>query len=295
MHQSLSLINSSLSRNIMNTLLLLSLTFHSFLTTTLSSNSPCKKTCGSLEVKYPFGTGEGCGSPRFHPYVACSGGRLLLTTHKGTYTITSINYASAVISVAPPCMSNCTSMQPSPITFGLDWASPFQLGPSSFILFGCSSTQNSICDPSYLCASFYSCPAVVELGLPTNSCCVYSPANLDPNNQLDLGELKCAGYSSVAELGDVPTDPARWRYGVALKYTLGVYETAPSCRGCEESGGVCGYGPPRNSFVCVCDQYGNTTTDCNSYNWIYMSSSSLRSNAKSWLEILGVSVLVLVI
>lgn len=268
--------------------LLLSIIFHSFLTS--ATGPPCKKTCGSIEIKYPFGSGNGCGSPRFHPYVSCSAAsnQLLLTTHTGTYPITSADYSAAVITVSPPCMSNCTAMQPTSLSFGLDWAGPFQLGPSTFILLGCAASTSAVavrgslvCDASsaYLCATIYSCPAVVALGLPlfppTNSCCVYSPANLDPKDELNLGELGCAAYTSVVALGDVPTDAARWRYGVALKYTMGGldgYNTAPSCHGCELSGGVCGYAPPRNSFVCVCD-YANTTTDCNSYNWIYMSSS----------------------
>ncbi|KAL0396555.1 UNVERIFIED_CONTAM: hypothetical protein Scaly_0103900 [Sesamum calycinum] len=78
---------------------------------------------------------------------------------------------------------------------------------------------------------------------PTNSCCVYSPANLDPNVELDIRELKCGGYTSVVSLGDLPTEPGQWLYGVALKYTLGgldSYNIAPSCRACEMSGGVCG-------------------------------------------------------
>ncbi|KAI3462080.1 hypothetical protein Pfo_018743 [Paulownia fortunei] len=259
--------------------------------TTFAFEPPCRTRCGSLEVKFPLGTGHGCGSPRFHPYVACSpdGSQLRLTTHTGTYPITSISYADSLITIAPPCI-------------------PFQLGPSTFILLACSSSTysitingNPICDPSsiYLCASIYTCPGVVSLGLPlfppTNSCCVYSPANLDPKDELDLEELKCAGYSSVVALGDVPADPAQWQYGVALKYTLGgldSYNIAPSCHGCELSGGACGYAPPRNSFVCVCDN-GNTTTDCYSYNWIF-TSSSLQSSG-SWLGILAVSVFLVVI
>ncbi|KAL7150211.1 hypothetical protein ABFS83_05G095400 [Erythranthe nasuta] len=238
----------------------------------------CKTRCGPLEIKYPFGTGHGCGSPRFHPYVTCSAaagsggeGELRLTTHTGSYQVTSISYSDSVLT----------------------------LGPSTFILLACSPETysitvkgNPICDPSslYLCADIYTCPGVVALGLPlfppTNTCCVYSPANLGPEDELDLEALGCEGYSSVVALGDSPTDPARWRYGVALKYTLGGmdgYDVAPSCRGCEQSGG---YAPPRNSFVCVCGKYGNTTTDCYGYNWIYTSSSVL-SSGSIWQGILA--------
>ncbi|PIN12916.1 hypothetical protein CDL12_14464 [Handroanthus impetiginosus] len=275
--------------------------------TTLSLEPACKTHCGSLEIKYPLGTGHGCGSPRFHPYVACSsdGNHFLLTTHTGIYPITSISYSTSVITIAPPCMSNCTFMLPSPTNFGLDWPSPFQIGPSTFILLACSAAAvdgNPICDPSsiYLCPSIYNCPGVVSLGLPpfpsTNTCCVYSPANLDSDDELDLRQLKCAGYSSVLELGEVPADAQQWRFGVALKYTLGGldgYNIAPSCHGCEMSGGVCGYAPPANSFVCVCES-GNTTTDCYSFNWIIMSSS-LRLNGDRLGTLAVISVLLIVI
>ncbi|XP_027075346.1 uncharacterized protein [Coffea arabica] len=278
----------------------------------LAPNPACLTKCGSLEVKYPLGTGYGCGSPRFHPIIACTatatGDRLLLTTHTGSYPITSISYSSSTITISPPCMSNCTFMQTCPTILGLDWASPFQLGPSIFILLSCDPSISSlttkdfntlICDPSstYLCASVYTCPAVVDLGMrlfpSTNTCCVYSPANLDSRDEFNLHELNCAGYTSVVSLGDVPSDPMQWEYGMVLKYNLGgldSYNTAPSCRACELSGGVCGYAPPHNSFVCVCQNGVNTTTDCYNYlngQWLSVSSTSHLS-WKVWWGILAV-------
>ncbi|EPS57286.1 hypothetical protein M569_17533, partial [Genlisea aurea] len=248
----------------------------------------CMTHCGDLRVKYPFGTGPGCGSPQFSPYIACSqnGDRLLLNTHHGSYPIDSIFYSNSTMIVAPSSMSNCRSMQRSSSYFGLEWGSPFQLGPSTFILLACSSYSvkgNPICEPgssNYLCDSIYACPSVVDLGLPlfpaTNTCCVYSPADLGPRDELDLRELKCGGYSSVVGLGDVPSDPEQWVYGVALKYAtgggLGGYNIPPSCSNCEMSGGACGYAPKDESFLCVCE-YGNTSTDCYSYGWTVASPS----------------------
>ncbi|KAJ1405312.1 Wall-associated receptor kinase, galacturonan-binding domain [Sesbania bispinosa] len=262
----------------------------SIFTLTLASSPPsstvCHDTCGSLQVKYPFGTGPGCGSPLFNPYITCTSNgtsnQLILKTHTGSYPITSISYTTSTLTITPPYMSTCTTMQTSPNSFGLDWTSPFQIGSSTFILLSCHPPTSSltikgtpICDSSfdYLCASIYSCPAVVALGLPlfppTNTCCVYSPANLDGKGELDLRAMECGGYASVVSLGDNPTDPTHWVYGVALKYSYGALDSnfvTTKCTSCENSGGVCGFAPPGNGFVCVCKGGYNTSLDCSSYN-----------------------------
>lgn len=292
--------------------IILSIFFHLFIAVftsqcTLALDPACRSTCGSLPIKYPFGTGHGCGSPRFQPYLTCTPGadQLLLKTHTGAYPITSISYTTSTITITPPNMSTCNSMQPSS-NFGLDWDSPFQIGPSTFILLSCSSPSSTlavrgahICDPSssHLCASIYTCPTVVSLGLPlfpeTSTCCVYSPANLNTKGELDLHGLECAGYTSVVSLGQIPTDPSQWEYGVALKYTNGAggvsnYNAATTCDACERSEGVCGYSPPGNSFVCVCKEGFNTSTDCYSHNQgAFWSSSSLPMTRKYWLGLLA--------
>ncbi|XP_057970615.1 uncharacterized protein LOC131159602 [Malania oleifera] len=272
---------------------------------TLATKLPCRTSCGSLEIKYPFGTAYGCGSPRFHPYVSCAPGvdQLLLSTHTGSYPITSISYATSTLTIAPPLMSTCTSMHPSP-NLGLDWPSPFQLGPSTFLLLSCSPPSSSltvvndgypspVCDltSDHLCASVYTCPSVVALGLPlfppTNTCCVYSPANLDAKGELDLRALKCAGYASVVSLGDDPTEPTRWEYGVALTYNMQVGfdndNVAAQCGDCEKSGGACGYVPHGDSFACVCENGFNSSTDCYGYSPDVIWSSDSRCIWKVWL------------
>ncbi|EOX92069.1 hypothetical protein QUC31_003445 [Theobroma cacao] len=278
--------------------------------TSSAPGSACRSTCGSLQVKYPFGTGYGCGSPRFQPYVTCSSDRLLLTTHTGSYPITSVSYKDSTLIITPPYMSTCSSMQQSP-NLGLDWASPFQLGPSIFLLLSCTPPTSSltikgspVCDPSSsdLCASIYSCPSVVSLGLhlfpPTNTCCVYSPANFNSKGELDLRAMKCIGYASIASFQDSPTDPSRWQYGVTLKYTNGAFDDYymnNKCNTCEDSGGLCGYSPPSNSFVCACKNGFNTTTACyNNYNPIQDDedqgitwSSTLLPTWKIWLGLLA--------
>ncbi|KAM1068373.1 hypothetical protein ACFX2A_000349 [Malus domestica] len=255
------------------------------LATAAAADSPaCNPTCGSLQLKYPFGTGPGCGSPIFQSYITCTFTNnqqlLLLTTHTGLYPITSISYSTQTITLTPSSMFNCTSMQPSLSNFGLDWASPFQLGPSTFILLSCQPPTSSltlkpsgmpVCDPCYsqLCASIYTCPSVVGLGLPlfppTNTCCVYSPGNLDAKGELDLHGLRCT-FTSVVSLGDYPTDPVQWEYGVALKYSHGGLDSGivdTKCKSCEMSDGVCGYRvDDHDQFLCVCKNGYNTSSDC---------------------------------
>ncbi|KAF8020139.1 hypothetical protein BT93_G0748 [Corymbia citriodora subsp. variegata] len=278
-----------------------------------SPDPACRNTCGSLAVKYPFGTGSGCGSPRFHPYVTCvhveDHDDLVLATHTGSYPVTSISYTGSTLIISPPNMSTCTSMKPSP-NLGLDWSGPFELGSSTFVLLHCEPptasltiNDSSICDlsSSNLCASVYACPAVLNLGLPlfspTNTCCVYSPANFDSKGELDLQALKCGGYAPVMSLGDDPTDPTGWEYGVELKYTQGALDSNhmdTKCPTCENSGGVCGYEPASLAFVCVCAGGYNTTTDCHPYNQvqgIMWSSASFPSRKDRWRN-LGYSGLV---
>lgn len=265
-----------------------------------ASDPSCKNTCGSLQIKYPFGTAYGCGSPKFNSFISCSTTQnkeqLLLKTHTGFYPITSISYSTSTITLSPNDMSTCSSMKLPQHNLGLDWASPFQLGPSTFILLSCQPPTSSLtlkgspmCDTSYshLCASIYTCSSVVELGLPlfppTNTCCVYAPANFDSKDELDLHGLKCSGYTSLVSLGDYPTDPVKWIYGVELKYNYGGLDNnlvETKCNSCEMSGGVCGYSTNSyNSFLCVCKNGFNTTMDCNSYNpanqGVFWSSASL--------------------
>ncbi|XP_030528348.2 uncharacterized protein LOC115739413 [Rhodamnia argentea] len=279
-----------------------------------SPDPACRNTCGSLTVKYPFGTGYGCGSPRFHPYVTCFHAQdrheLVFATHTGLYPITSISYTTSTLIISPPYMSTCTSMKPSP-NLGLDWSGPFELGSSTFVLLHCDPSTTSltvkgspICDRSSpnLCSSMYACPAVLALGLPpfspTNTCCVYSPANFDGKGELDLQALECSGYAPVVSLGDYPTDPTQWEYGVELKYTQGAFESNhmdTKCPTCENSGGACGYDSPSLAFLCVCGGGYNTSTDCNIYNQvegIIWSSASFPSRKNRWSN-LGYSGLVL--
>ncbi|CAN6485104.1 unnamed protein product [Victoria cruziana] len=249
----------------------------------------CSNRCGSLDVKYPLGTGPGCGDPRFRSSISClNQQQLIFSTHTGSYPIKSIDYSKSTITILDPGMSTCSFMKSSP-NFGLDWTAPFQLDSSIFVLLHCNSPSslvykgNPLCDTSnsHICFSLYSCPGIVSFGVPpysqaaASSCCVYSPVNLGPADDINLNSLHCSTYTSILSFGESPTDPTQWEYGVRLKYNYGVDSNIPSvCNDCERSNGVCGYAMPRNTFVCACQNGVNTTSTCYGQEGFWSSSSS---------------------
>lgn len=260
----------------------------------------CRDFCGPVQVKYPFGTGSGCGDPRFHNYVRCENERFIFTSHTGSYLIQSIDYRKHIMYIEDPIMSTCNSMQPSP-SFGLDLSAPFRIQNDIFVLLGCSSTsclysdpQNHLCDmaSAHICSSLYACPGVSGLNLPLyspiSSCCVYSPINLGPAAELNLPNLQCSSYTSIYSFGNDPTNPSQWRYGVALKYNYNVDNYTPSsCSDCENSNGVCGYTTgPYEIFICVCRNGINTTSNC--YGQGYYVWGNAHSRLTSKIGIAGI-------
>ncbi|EEF50747.1 conserved hypothetical protein [Ricinus communis] len=218
----------------------------------ISQNGTCYDTCGTIPVKFPFGTGFGCGHPEFARYVRCNSGALEFSTGTGIYTISSIDYPSNTLIVEDPLMSTCSSMQNSG-SFSLDRASPFTLtGDNIFVLLGCSTTSpvfdpnEDLCDRgsvTRVCRGLYSCKGVSGIGLPQNApiatCCVYeSPIQL-AGYTLDLPKLQCSSYTSVYSFGGNEGDPMKWKFGISLQYNGSYYSNI--CKDCETSGGLCGF------------------------------------------------------
>ncbi|KAL0372510.1 UNVERIFIED_CONTAM: Ureide permease 2 [Sesamum calycinum] len=232
-------------------------------------------------IRFPFGSGFGCGHPDFSRYINCSSGILQFSTGTGTYTISSIDYASNTLVIADPLMSTCSSMQNSG-SFTLDRGSPFSIMPDNiFVLVGCSTTSPvfdrnaDFCDTGSglnVCRGLYSCKGVTGIGLepnaPISTCCVYDPAmSLGSGYGLNLPKLQCSSYSAIYGFGGSEGDPMKWEYGISLQYNGSYYSN--SCKNCEDSGGVCGFSGSDESFACKCRNGVNTTINCygRGYGW----------------------------
>jgi hypothetical protein len=258
------------------TYILLSLPIHFTISAAVNPipiNDTCHDTCGTISVKYPFGSGFGCGHPDFARYVRCNAGTVEFSTGTGIYNVSDIDYSSGTLIIRDPFMSTCSSMQNSG-SFSLDRASPFTLtGENIFVLLGCS-TNSPLFDPaedlcamgsrSRVCRGLYSCKGVTGIGLPQNAppstCCVYeSPIQL-AGYTLDLPKLQCSSYTSVYSFGGSEGDPMKWKFGISLQYNDSYYSNV--CKDCETSGGLCGFTGFDQSFACVCENGKNTSTSC---------------------------------
>ncbi|CAL5399305.1 unnamed protein product [Camellia sinensis] len=260
-------------------------------------NGTCHDKCGTLPVRFPFGTGSGCGHPDFARYIRCSSGTLQFSTGTGVYTVSSIDYPTNTLIVTDPLMSNCSSMQNSG-SFNLDRASPFSIvAEDIFVLLGCSTTspvfdQNEeLCDTGSglnFCRGLYSCKGVAGIGLapnaPISTCCVYEPQIvLGSGFMLDLPKLQCASYASIYGYGGDEGDPMKWEFGISLQYN-GSHENE-ACKNCEDSGGLCGFAGLAESFACICRNGVNTTNNC--YGRGYAWSGTCRHKIQTKMSVGG--------
>ncbi|KAK6133763.1 hypothetical protein DH2020_032474 [Rehmannia glutinosa] len=248
-------------------------------------NVTCHDKCGNISIKFPFGSGSGCGHPIFSKYIKCNYSILQFSTSTGVYAISSIDYASNTLVITDPLMSTCSSMQNSG-SFTLDRGGPFSIMPDNiFVLVGCSRTSPvfdrnaDFCDSGSgltVCKGLYSCNGVVGIGLepngPISTCCVYDPFGLGYG--LDLPKLQCSSYSAVYGFGGNEGDPMKWQYGISLEYNGSYY--SDGCKNCEESGGFCGFNSGLDeSFACKCQNGVNTNSNCYGRGLFVWSSLSL--------------------
>ncbi|KAL1807929.1 hypothetical protein ACET3Z_024919 [Daucus carota] len=243
------------------------------------TKSTCHDACGTIPVRFPFGTGYGCGHPDFGRTIKCSSSRVLqLSTSTGIYTISSIDYSANILILQDPFMSTCASMQNSG-SFRLDSMTPFKfVEEDTFVLLGCSTTSplfdanEDLCDTGsglHICRGLYSCKGVAGIGLepnaPISTCCVYDPpfavGTSVVSNGLDLPKLQCSSYASIFGFGGDEGNPMKWQYGISLQYNDSYYSDE-TCKNCATSGGMCGFSAINQSFACICRNGMNTTSNC---------------------------------
>ncbi|MCD7459957.1 hypothetical protein HAX54_042400 [Datura stramonium] len=262
-------------------------------------NGSCTDRCGSIVLKFPFGSGFGCGHPAFSRFIKCTSGVLQFSTGTGIYTISSLDYSTNTLVLTDPFMSTCSSMQNSG-SFTLDHSTPFSIMKENiFVLLGCSTTsavfdpKQDLCDTgsgSNVCRGLYSCKGVTGIGLepngPISTCCVYDPpVPIGSGYGLNLPRLQCSSYSSIYGFGGDEGDPMKWQFGISLQYNNS-YFTDDSCKNCEDSGGVCGFSGADESFACICRNGVNTTINC--YGRGYAWSGTWRHKIQTEMSVGGV-------
>ncbi|KAG8383037.1 hypothetical protein BUALT_Bualt05G0142600 [Buddleja alternifolia] len=266
-------------------------------------NGTCHDTCGTIPLKYPFGSGFGCGHPDFARYIKCTYGTLQFSTGSGIYTVSSIDYSSGIIVISDPLMSTCSSMQNSG-SFTIDRTSPFTIMPDNiFVLVGCSRTSPvfdrnaDFCDTGSglnACRGLYSCKGVIGIGLepnaPISTCCVYDPimsvgSGSGLGSGLDLPKLQCSSYSSIYGFGGDEGDPMKWQYGISLQFNDSYSYQSNACRNCEDSGGICGFSGLHASFACNCRNGVNSSINC--YGRGYARNGTWKDKIQTTLSIAG--------
>lgn len=271
---------------------------------TIVSSLACQKICGSQVIEYPFGTGPGCGDPRFQPHVTCNAQQQVLTfaTHTGCYPVTSVDYQTQVIYISDPSLSTCSCTRTSP-GFGLDSDAPFSFHDDTTVaLLGCTGGANSStpeCDAlaAPICEILTSCQQPITAskanGLQlSGGCCVYAPVDLGPAFEMDLPELGCTGYSAMYGGGEAAAGGG-WKYGIALKYKFNYRNDYPDlCDACEKSNGVCGYSVPYKSFLCNCPGGFNTSSHCFLSSWSNGFTISPQNTGLLVVVIMGLLIMV---
>nr|ACU20507.1 unknown [Glycine max] len=185
-------------------LLILTLLLQVIPTLTLS---PCKTTCGSIPINYPFGLEDGCGAPQFRHMLNCSTD-LFFQTPSGSYKVQSIDYDKKTMVIYDPSLSTCSILQPHH-DFQMTDVQSAIIPPSQdtvFVLLNCSIDSPVLNHYKYLCFNFAghtcdelygSCNAFRVFHLLTNSsppCCFTSYSTV---KFMSMNILDCTHYTSM--------------------------------------------------------------------------------------------------
>lgn len=241
----------------------------------VSQSILCRKQCGDLPIKYPFGIDDGCGNPYFRNVLVCTNNtKLEFRTPSGTYAVTNISYSDPHIVISNPFMWTCLNSNSFPPSrpFSLDSSTPFSLSPlNNFLFFNCSDSViarprpsfcernpdlcDSVCDSSsYLCRNLPGCPSVLE----RSHCCTYYPT---ASESLRLMLAECASYTSVywRFVGATPPYNQVADYGIRVDYDMTVTTHCFECQEPTKGNGICGFDVQSRQFLCLCDGRSSST------------------------------------
>ncbi|XP_047341900.1 uncharacterized protein LOC124945499 [Impatiens glandulifera] len=236
----------------------------------------CRTYCGNLTISYPFALQQGCGHPGFRDLLFCINDVLMFHISSGSYRVLDIDYAYKSLTLHDPHLSTCESITLGQRGNGFvveEWRVPYLTpsGDNVFMLLGCSAKsplfqgfpgKHLPCRnvSGMGCEEYYGCSAWTSrqgLWPSASECCAVPYGAIKAVN---LTKLDCQGYSSVYNLAPVRVmGPDEWTYGIRVGYSMQGNEVF--CRGCESSGGVCGYEMGTVSEVCICSA-ANSTVNC---------------------------------
>ncbi|KAF9674331.1 hypothetical protein SADUNF_Sadunf10G0116200 [Salix dunnii] len=233
------------------------------------SLTPCRTSCGSIAINYPFGIDDGCGAPQFRSMLNCSTDLFFLTP-SGGYKVHHIDYDKKTMTIYDPAMSTCSILQPRH-DFIMTEIQSVTIPPTPdtvFALLNCSIDSPVLKHYKNLCFDFSghscdelygACSAFRVFHLLTNSsppCCF---TGYDTVKFMKMNILDCTHYTTVVNTDNLRgIGPLDWVYGIKLSFT--VPETG--CERCSRSGGTCGYDTETEVMTCLCSSSTNYTREC---------------------------------
>eukprot|EP00252_Welwitschia_mirabilis_P021378 TRINITY_DN5473_c0_g1_i1.p1 TRINITY_DN5473_c0_g1~~TRINITY_DN5473_c0_g1_i1.p1 ORF type:complete len:350 (-),score=27.27 TRINITY_DN5473_c0_g1_i1:466-1515(-) len=246
----------------------------------LSQSRLCRRSCGDLQIKYPFGIDDGCGTVEYRSRLVCTREKKLqLRTPTGTYQVKNISYERGPhMIISDSSMWSCSAggSLPESQIFRLDASTKFSISVlNNFLFFNCNEsfvmvqTQPtycqsqptrcaSICDNgNRLCLNLPACPR----SLPAHvSCCSYFPRTSD---SIRLMLQYCKSYTSIfwdisQASGTTYGVPS---YGIRLNFEVPVTSRCRQCQDKRLGGGTCGFETDSGNFTCLCSG-GNSSTFC---------------------------------